>query len=199
MTQEGIIWKVEQPNDWVNSLAYSRKSNGKLRICLDPKDLNWYIKCDHHHTPTLEEITHKLSGSTVFSKMDAKHGYWSVKLDEESQLLTTFNSPFGRFYFNRMPFGLKMSQDVFQHRMDMILERCPGTIGIADDVVVFGNLINLMKVAEEEGLVFNSSKCAIKQEKIVFFGMVFGKIKWRTLRPFPALRQSNNSRNFWES
>ena len=76
MTQEGIIWKVEQPTDWVNSLAYSRKSNGKLRICLNPKDLNRYIKCDHHHTPTLEEITHKLSGSTVFSEMDAKHGYW---------------------------------------------------------------------------------------------------------------------------
>ena len=86
MMQEGIIRKVEQPTDWVNSLAYSRKSYGKLRICLDPKDVNRYIKRDHHHTPTLEEITHKLSGSTVFSKMDAKHGYWSVKLNEESQL-----------------------------------------------------------------------------------------------------------------
>ena len=75
--------------------------------------------------------------------------------------------------------------------MSLILERCPGTIGIADDVVVFGknekehdrNLINLMKVAEEEGLVFNSSKCAIKQEKIVFFGMVFGKNR---IQPDPA-------------
>ena len=75
MTQEGIIRKVEQPTDGVNSLAYSRKSNGKLRICLDPKDLNRYIKHDHHHTPTLEEITHKLSGNTVFSKMDAKHSF----------------------------------------------------------------------------------------------------------------------------
>ena len=76
-----------------------------------------------------------------------------------------------------------MSQDVFQRHMDMILERCPGTIGIADDIVVFGkdekeqdrNLMNLMNVAEKEGLIFNSSKCAIKQEKIVFFSIVFGK------------------------
>ena len=75
--------------------------------------------------------------------------------------------------------------------MDMILERCPGTIGIADDVVVFGkdkkehnrNLINLMKVAGEEGLIFNSSKCAIKQEKIVYFSMVFGK---NGIQPDPA-------------
>ena len=183
MQDKGIIRSISEPTEWVNSLAYSRKSNGQLRICLDPKDLNNSIRRGHHHTPTLEEITHKLSGATVFSKMDAKHGYWSVTLHEESQLLTTFHSPLGRMCFVRMPFGLKMSQDVYQHRMDMILEKCPGTIGISDDVIVYGkdetehdkNLHNLMAVASEEGLTFNSEKCSIKSPSIVFFGMVFDK------------------------
>ncbi|XP_041464585.1 uncharacterized protein K02A2.6-like [Lytechinus variegatus] len=93
MQELGVITRVTEPTDWVSSLAVSRKSNGKLRVCLDPKDLNRACRRTHHKTPTLEEITHKLSGARVFSKMDARHGYWSIVLDRESSLLTTFNSP----------------------------------------------------------------------------------------------------------
>ena len=183
MEKQGVIRKVDEPTDWVSSLVMSRKSNGKLRICLDPKDLNKAIRRCHHKTPTLDEITHKFSGAQFFSKLDAKNGYWAVKLDDESSLLTTFNSPFGRYCFLRMPFGLVMSQDVFQQKMDQFLERCPGTVGIADDIVVFGrtekehdnNLHNLMTKAQDYGLVLNSEKCAIKTPGIEFFGMVYTK------------------------
>ena len=76
-----------------------------------------------------------------------------------------------------------MSQDLFQQAMDRILARAPGCVSIADDVVVYGrknaehdkNLLRLMQVAKEEGLVFNSKKCAIKTNEIVFFGSVYGK------------------------
>ncbi|XP_014679079.1 PREDICTED: RNA-directed DNA polymerase homolog [Priapulus caudatus] len=138
MEQMGVITKVTEPTDWVSSLAFSRKSNGRLRVCLDPKDLNTAIKRPHYKTPTLEEITHRFAGATTFSKLDARHGYWSISLDAQSSWLTTFNSPFGRYRFRRLPFGLNVSQDVFQKRMDHILEQCPGTTGIADDVAVFG-------------------------------------------------------------
>ena len=181
MVELGVIEKVEEPTDWVSSIVYSRKSNGKLRICLDPKDLNTAIKRPHYPTPTLEEITHEFAGSMIFSKLDARHGYWSVQLDDESKRLTTFNSPFGRYCFRRLPFGLNLSQDVFQERMDCILEKCPGTISIADDVGVFGkteaehdkHLHNLMRVALQHGLVFNIDKCDIKQANMKFFGLEF--------------------------
>lgn len=182
MKQMGIIREVSEPTDWVSSITWSKKSNGQWRICLDPKDLNRAIKRPVHKTPTLDEIQHQLSGAKVFSKLDAKNGYWSIHLDKDSQLLTTFNSPIGRLCFQRMPFGLRMSQDVFQHRMDGILERVgKGVIGIADDVIVYGNteqehdvaLFALMKIAQEEGLCFNSAKCAIKTPSINFFGQVY--------------------------
>ena len=183
MEQKGVIKKMTEPTDWVRSIVISRRKNGKLRVCLDPKDLNKAIKRCHHKTPTLEEITHKFAGSRYFSKLDAKNGYWSVVLDEESSKLTTFNSPFGRYCFLRMPFGLVMSQDVFQHRMDQILEKCPGTVSIADDITVCGkteaehdqNLHNLMEVAKQQGLVFNSKKCELKVPQIKFFGMMYDK------------------------
>ena len=57
---QGIIKKADEPTDWVSSIVYMRKSNGKLRICLDPKDLNKAIMCCHYKTPTMEELSHKL-------------------------------------------------------------------------------------------------------------------------------------------
>ena len=181
MEDLGVITSITEPTDWVNALAFSRKASGGLRVCLDPRSLNQCIKRTHRKTPTLEEITNRLSGSKVFSKLDAKHGYWSIKLDEESSKLTTFNSPIGRFGFKRLPFGLNVSQDAFQQCMDQILSQCPGTIGITDDVIVHGkddedhdrNLHHLMKVAQKCGLVFNAAKCFIKTPQIKFFGMVY--------------------------
>ncbi|GFR91547.1 transposon Ty3-I Gag-Pol polyprotein [Elysia marginata] len=191
MEQLGVIRKENEPTDWVNSLAFSSKANGKLRICLDPKDLNKVIKRTHHKIPTLGEISHKFRDARYFSKLDAQHGYWAIHLDESSSKLTTFNSPFGRYRFLRLPFGLNVSQDIFQMKMDQILERCPSTLGISDDVCVFGrteeehdkNLLNLMEVSRAKGLVFNSSKCAIKQPQISFYGLIWDE---EGIHPDPA-------------
>ena len=74
MEELGVIERVTEPTDWVSSIVYSRKPSGKLRICLDPKYLNKAIKRPHYHTPTLEETTHKLAGSVMYSKLYARHG-----------------------------------------------------------------------------------------------------------------------------
>ena len=87
---------------------------------------------------TVEEIAHELAGATVYTKADALKAFLQIHLTHEASLLTTFNSHRGRLRFLRMPFGAKMSQDVFQLRMDAILEQCPGVIGIHDDMVIFG-------------------------------------------------------------
>lgn len=183
MEKLDVIERVTKPTDWVSSLVYTQKPNGRWRICLDPKDLNKAIKRSHTATPTIDEVRHQFEGATVFSTLDARHGYWAVQLDEESSYLTTFNSPFGRYRFKRLPFGLCVSQDIFQQRMTQILENCPGVIGMADDIAVVGktveehdaNLHNLMRVAREYGLVLNWNKCHIKQDRVRFYGLVFSK------------------------
>ena len=138
MESQNIIARVTKPTDWVNSLVVREKENGRLRLCLDPKDLNKAVKREHHPILTLEEITPNLTGAKHFSKLDARNGYWNIKLDEESSYLTTFNTPFGRFRFLRMPFGLRMSQDIFQFKIDETYRNCHGAIGIADDITVCG-------------------------------------------------------------
>ena len=183
MIQNGIITKIQEgdPTVWVNSLVFRLKDNGKLRLCLDPKDLNHAILREHHVVSTIEEITPKLRGAKVFSIVDVKCGYWNVELDDESSYLTTFNTPFGRYRFLRMPFGLKMSQDVCQARIDQMFEGCSGVTGIADDIVTYGtsdeghdlNMHQMMVRCEQSGLNLNPDKCRIKEDKIKFFGIIF--------------------------
>ena len=185
MVKNDIIAKIQEgePTAWVNSLVYRRKSNGRLRLCLDPKDLNEAIKREHHVTPTLEEILPKLNGAKVFSIVNAKCGYWNIILDEESSYLTTFNSSYGRYRFKRMPFGLKMSQDIFQTRIDQTFEGCHAVIGIADDIVVYGdseashdtNMHGMISRCKETGLKLNRDKCFIKQDQIKFYGIICTK------------------------
>ena len=186
MERMDVIEKVpdDEACEWVNSLACSRKASGELRICMDPKNLNKAIKRTHHKTPTLEEISHKMSGATVFSKMDLKHGYWTIELDEASSKLCTFNSPAGKYRYKRLPFGLTVSGDIFQKLMDDVMrDTGDGVIGIADDLVVFGKDVEshdaamhkLVEVSERHGVVFRHDKCHIRCPSIKFYGMVWSK------------------------
>ena len=168
MEDTGIIRKVREHTDWCSSIVYSTKRDGSLRICLDPKRLNESIKRCPHKMPTLEEINPAFVGAKHFNKLDAKAGYWSVQLEEQSQLLTTFRTPIGRYCYQRLPFGLCVSQDIFQQRMDEILESLEGCVGIADDICIFGatqeehdqRLIALMEVAKSAGLVCSTPQSA---------------------------------------
>ena len=181
MENQGVIRKIVEPTEWVSSLTYVSKKDGSIRVCLDPRHLNRALIRPYHPTNTVEELSHKFSGSKYFSKLDAKAGYWAVQLDPQSQKLTTFQSPFGRYCFTRLPFGLSVSQDIFQLEMDRILMQCKGACGIADDIVVFGkdetehdaNLTEFMAVAAKHGLTLNSKKCDIKTSKVEFFGNIY--------------------------
>ena len=155
-----------------------------------PKRSDQIIKRCHHKTPKQEEITYKFAGSRFYSKLDAKNGYWFVVL-EESTKLTTFNSPFGRYCFLRIPFGLVMSQNVFQHRMDQVLEKCSGMVSIVDDIFLCEktegahdrNLYNLMEVVKRHGLVFNGEKCQLKSHELN--SLVWCMTKMACIQTFP--------------
>ena len=82
------------PTTWVNSMVVVPKKNGKLRIWLDAKDLNRAIKREHYPLPTIEDVTTRLHGAKVFTKLDVRSGFWHVNLDEKSSYLTTFSTPF---------------------------------------------------------------------------------------------------------
>ena len=177
MVKQDILEPQIEPTPWVSSVTYPVKPTGEVGPCLDARDLNKAIIQENHKPQTVEEIVHQLPGAVVFMKADALKAFLQVHLTEESSKLLVINTHKGRYRFKRMPFGAKMSQDVFQMKMDLIKERCPGVINIHNDIVVYGtskedhdaNLINLLNVAQIEGLVLNSKKLELKHTMVSFF------------------------------
>ena len=89
LEKRGIIQKVTQPTEWISSMVVVAKP-GKIRICLDPRDLNKALKRPKYQMPTLEELLPKLGKAQVFSTLDAKDGFYQVALDNESSMKTAF-------------------------------------------------------------------------------------------------------------
>ena len=100
MENSGIISKVSQPTNWCSGMVVVPKSEKQVRICVDLTKLNESVKRSQHILPSVEQSLAQLGGAKVFSKLDANSGFWQVKLNPESALLTTFITPFGQFCFN---------------------------------------------------------------------------------------------------
>ena len=165
MEEKGIIAKVDKPTAWISSLVAVVKPN-KVRVCIDPRDLNKAIQGPKYQIPTLEEVLPQLAEAKIFSVLDAKDGFHQVKLEEGSSYLTTFWTPYGRYRYLRMPFGISSAPEEFQHRMHLIVEGLPGVAVIADDILVYGcgseyiadhdaNLRRLLQRARENNLKLN--------------------------------------------
>ena len=110
----------------------------KLRICLDPRDLNEALERKPCHTHSVDEITAKLQGMTFFTIVDFQKGYWMVVLHPESRKLTCMVLPFGRFQWTRLPMGTVVAHNIFQSKLDSIFIDMEGVTGIADDMVIAG-------------------------------------------------------------
>ena len=120
MGKQGIIVKETQPTEWISSLVAVQKP-GKLRVCIDPRDLNRAIKRPKYQMRTADEVLPKLSKAKVFTVLDAKDGFHQVKLDNKSSLLTTFWTPFGRYRYLRIPQDISSAPEEYQRRQNEAL------------------------------------------------------------------------------
>ncbi|XP_051988677.1 uncharacterized protein LOC127648113 [Xyrauchen texanus] len=122
-----VIEKVTEPRQWVSSMVTVWKpEKQKIRICMDPKDLNAAIEREHYPMRTIEKVMARMAGAKVFSTLDAQCGYWQVKLDKESSALCTFNTPFGRYAYKRLPFGINTAGEIFQRLMTEMFDDMEG-------------------------------------------------------------------------
>ena len=114
------------------------KKDQSLRACLDLQKLNKALKRFPPKILAIEEITTSFTKAKVFTTLGAKAGYWACKVAPESQELLTFRGPTGRKYRRpRLPFGLNVSQDLYQKGINRITEQCTGCISISDDILIF--------------------------------------------------------------
>ncbi|UYV82346.1 K02A2.6-like, partial [Cordylochernes scorpioides] len=192
----GIIERVQKSSSWISNLVLVKKQN-KLRVCLDPRDLNKVIKRPHFRIPIIDEILPSLNNAKIFTVIDAKDGFWQVKLDSQSSDLTTFWTPFGRYKWLRMPFGISAAPEEFQRRLHEVIEGLEGVEVIADDILVFGKgnttedairdhnikLEKLLMRARERNLKFNKDKIRLCSNHVNYMGHILSD---EGLRPDPG-------------
>ena len=177
MCKLGVITPQNEPTEWVSNMVAAKKKNGDIRICIDPKDLNRALMRPHHPMRTIEDVVARMPGAKFFSTLDAKSSFWQICLDKESSLKTTFCTPYGRFKFLRLPFGIKSASEVYQRAMEQLFAGFPCAI-VVDDILVWGSTIeehdtNLRQVLErcqKINMKLNMSKCHFRVDSVKYVG-----------------------------
>ena len=186
LERQEILAQVTTPTPWISSMVVLPKKDGKLRICLDPIDLNRALRRENYPLPTIEDVATRLYAAKVVSILDVRNGFWHVVLDEESSHLTTFNTPFGRYRWKRMPFGIRSAPEIFQRKMNELIEGLKGVEVIADDFVVVGygasseaavkdhdrNLVAFLERCDTRGVRMNADKVKLRMTEVPFIGHV---------------------------
>ena len=175
---EAGIWEPSDSSEWAHPMVTVMKEDGGVRITTDLRGLNHAVIPERFPLPHMKDLFVQLAGSTVFSKLDLKKGYYHILLHPESRDLTTTLTPAGLRRYRRLPMGLTDSASVFQKRIHLTLANCPGTLVYVDDIIVHGktrgehdrNLKQVLGCLQAADLRIQPSKCVFGEKEITVFG-----------------------------
>lgn len=211
MVDNGVIFEVQKPTEWVSPMVVVPKPNDRVRICVDYTQLNKVVRREVFPMSHVEGSLAKLGNGRVFSKLDANSGFYQIPLSEKSKLLTTFLTPFGRYAYNRLPFGLSSSPEIYSKLVSEVLRGLAGVVVHMDDVCVWGQteeehdarVREVLKRMSEAGMTLNDSKCQFSRDSIHFLGHVISGSGIKPspdsvqgIRDFPTPRSVTEVRSF---
>ena len=177
----GIAIPSQSP--WASPVVPVPKADGSVRVCVDFRRLNELTVSDPYYMVTLEEILERVGSSSIVSKLDLCKGFYQIEVDEESREKTAFITPFGKYQFTRMPFGLKNAPAVFQRTMEVVLNSCyEYSAPYIDNIVVFSksgaehgqHLRNVFSELRKFGLTVKEAKCEFGKLKLEYLGHIIG-------------------------
>ena len=196
LEKEGIIRKVDSPTAWVHPIVLVPKKNGGIRLCVDFRELNRCIVRPKFETATPFQAVRTIPpGMKFFTVVDALKGYHQVRLDDESAALTTFSTPFGRFQYLRLPFGVTHAGDDYARRVADVFDDLPSCRRVMEDVLVFSETYEehvqlvgaLFERAAANNIAINTEKIVFAQPSVIFGGYV---VDATGFRPDPELTQA---------
>ncbi len=97
------------------------KPDQSIRLCVDYRKLNTVTTHDPYYIPTVDELISKVGEAAFLTKLDLAKGFYQVSVQESDKEKTAFITPWGKFQFTKMPFGLRNAPSTFQRLMDCVL------------------------------------------------------------------------------
>ncbi len=192
MKRLGVISPVDEPRPWCHAMVVARKPNGKLRICIDPRTLNPHLEREQMMIPDIDSIIMDLNEAKVLTVIDLEAGFWQVGVDDDSAKLLTFATPWGRFQYNRLPFGISIAPEIFHKAVADALQGIPGVVVFVDDILIYAptkeehdqRLKEVKARLAKANFTENKSKSGqVAQEEVKFLGHIVGRGQ---IRPDPA-------------
>ena len=181
LIEMGVV--VESTSPWASPIVPVIKDDGSMRLCIDYRKLNGVSQGDPYYMATLEEILERVGSSSCISKLDLSRGFHQIEVEEESRQKTAFITPFGKYEFLRMPFGLRNAPSIFQRAMEVVLRGCYSFCApYIDDLVVFsqsgeehlGHLREVLETLRKNGLTVKLGKCEFGRRKLEYLGHLIG-------------------------
>ena len=184
---EAITWcspLVVQPKPKFTDVKSGELEYHMIRASIDMRIPNQSMKRSRCvQSPRVEDFMYRLHDCKIFTKLDLRQGYHQLALDPSTRQVATFSTPWGNYRPQRLVFGAKSSQDVFDEAMFRIFGDIPHCLNQRDDILLGGRnqtehkevLKTVLKGARDHGITFNREKCQFGKEQIEFFGHVFTK------------------------
>ncbi|UYV78935.1 hypothetical protein LAZ67_17000317, partial [Cordylochernes scorpioides] len=178
MIENHIVEPSESP--WSSPVILVRKKDGTWRFCVDYRRLNKIAKKDVYPLPRIDDALDSLAGSSYFSTMDLRSGYWQIEVDEKDREKTAFITPDGLYEFQVMPFGLCNAPATFERMIDSVLGSLKWNMCLCylDDIVVYAptfeehlrRLQLVLSCIQKAGLSLNHKKCLFGSRRIKILG-----------------------------
>lgn len=182
MVKMGVLTKTHDVTPVVSPMVVVRKE-GKLRVCLDPTDVNKNILRRYHPLKTVEEIVSRIQNAKLFTILDCKKGFWQIKVSKRTEKYLTMGTPWGRYSYKRLPFGLASAPEVFQDIMSQVVGDIENVECSMDDILIYALNVEkldyvtnqVMAKIEDVGLKLNKEKCIFGARKVKFLGHILSE------------------------
>ena len=181
LVSQNVIAPVTEPTEWCAPIVVTpKKGTDKIRMCVDLSHLNKYVLRERYQSPTPAQAVANIAASEakVFTVLDALKGYHQCPLDDESQNLTTFITPFGRFKYLRAPYGISSISEHYNRRMAEAFTGLSGFRRVVDDIVIYDSnpadhvvhVKQFLQRCVERNIALNIDKCKFSQARVSFAG-----------------------------
>ena len=213
MLKEGVIQESTSP--WCSPILCVRKPDGRIRFCIDFREVNDVTQADGGELPHMAAQLHVLRGSKLFATLDASSGYWQVPLTDGAKPVTGFSFQGTHYEFTVLPFGVKNGPSIFARLMNKLLRHLVDRgepIGIYfDDITVGGEteehhfqlLEEVLAILETNCITLSTSKASFLQHEAKILGFVVDKdgimpdeAKVAAIRNCPQPRCASDLRSF---
>ena len=167
-------------SSWSAPIIVVPNGEGEKCLVIDYRALNKVTRKFTWPMPKLEDIFSKLNGATYFTTLDLHAGYHHIPLDKSSIPKMAFNSPFGKFEYVKVLFGLVQALAYFQELMTGILKDLPFAIAYLDDIIIFSktpqehlsHICMVFKKLKSANLSMNKSKCSFFLKELQYLGHI---------------------------